>query len=130
MCITKEQLFEITSPDPSNLPEYEIEVWYRYVVNGQQEKDFDIHKIKVITLSEAVLKAKQLYSTWKKIPYAFYHNKEKISIGLVDEVRTEKTPFEQMNLTCTEITGRVTSNTTNQKNPDFDKPLSELNSEY
>lgn len=130
MCITKEQLFEITSPDPNDLPEFEIEVWYRFVAKGNQEKDFDTYKIKALTLPDAILKASKLYGNNRRIPFAFIHKGEKFGLSQLDEIRTEKTAFEKLNPTCKEITGGVSSNTTNQKNPDFDKPLSDLNNEY
>ena len=47
-----------------------------------------------------------------------------------ETVRVEKTQFEQLNANCIEINGRVKTNWTNQKDPNFEKPLSELRKEY
>jgi hypothetical protein len=45
-------------------------------------------------------------------------------------VRVEKTDFERLNPNSIEINGRIKTNWTNQKDPNFDKPLSELRKEY
>ena len=76
---TKKDLFNLTAPDVNDLPIFEIEVWYRFTVNGQVEKDFDIHKIPAYELKEAVEKAKSMYTSNSKIPFGFYYKNEKIT---------------------------------------------------
>ena len=42
----------------------------------------------------------------------------------------DKTEFEQLNPTCIELGCRKKSGYTTQKDPNYDKPLSELRKEY
>lgn len=58
---------------------FEIIVWYRFVVSGEQEKDFEVHNIEAETVQEAVNKSADLYNTHKAIPFGYYHNGEKYS---------------------------------------------------
>jgi hypothetical protein len=76
---TKQDLFNLTAPDVNDLPIFEIEVWYRFSVGGQVEKDFDIHKIPAYELKEAFEKAKSMYTSKSKIPFGFYYKNEKIT---------------------------------------------------
>lgn len=59
------------------LDEFEITVWFRYVIAGEQEKEYDIHKIAAVDVQDAVNKAKLLYPSRARIPFAYYHNKIK-----------------------------------------------------
>ncbi len=54
-----------------------IEVWFRYVIGGEQESDFELHKIEAVTIQEAVNKASDLYNTLKAIPFKFLFQGEK-----------------------------------------------------
>lgn len=58
---------------------FEIEVWFRYVSNGEQEKDYYFHAIDAVNVQEAVVKAKELYKSKTVIPFKFYHNKIQIN---------------------------------------------------
>jgi len=58
---------------------FEITVWYRYVIAGEQEKDYQVHDIEASDLQEAVNKASDLYRTHKAIPFQFLYNGEKHS---------------------------------------------------
>ena len=51
---------------------FEIEVWFRFVSFGEQEKDFQHHVIEALNVSEAVNKAKSLYKSLTAIPFAYY----------------------------------------------------------
>ena len=57
--------------------EFEILVWYRYVIAGEQEKEYDIHKVAAVDVQDAVNKSKLLYPSRARIPFAFYHNEIK-----------------------------------------------------
>lgn len=39
------------------MKDYKIEVWFRYVVSGEQEKDFEVFNIKAWNVEEASQKA-------------------------------------------------------------------------
>ncbi len=56
---------------------YSIQVWYRSVVNGEQEKEYEIHDIEATSVQEAINKASDLYGSQKAIPFAYYYNDEK-----------------------------------------------------
>jgi len=56
---------------------FEITVWYRFVVAGEQEKDFEVHNIEASELQEAVNKASDLYRSHRAIPFQFLYNGEK-----------------------------------------------------
>jgi hypothetical protein len=58
---------------------FEITVWYRYVQNGEQEKDCDTHSIYESDLQQAVNKASDLYRTKRVIPFQFLHEGKQIS---------------------------------------------------
>jgi hypothetical protein len=77
--LSKKDLFNLTAPDVNDLPEFEIEVWYRFTVRGQVEKDFDIHKVKAYDLKEAFEKVKSMYTSKNRIPFGFYYNNEKLT---------------------------------------------------
>ena len=57
--------------------EFEIMVWFRYVIAGEQEKEYDIHKIAAVDVQDAVNKAELLYPSRARIPFAYYHNEIK-----------------------------------------------------
>ena len=61
----------------SELFEFEIDVWYRYVSNGQQEKEHQLHTIKSGSIQGAVNKAFEAYEDMDAIPFAAYYNDEK-----------------------------------------------------
>jgi hypothetical protein len=56
---------------------FEITVWYRFVVAGEQEKEYDIHYILATDLQSAVNEASDLYRTHRAIPFQFIFNDEK-----------------------------------------------------
>ena len=56
---------------------FEITVWYRFVIAGEQEKEYDIHKVEAEDVQDAVNKASDLYKSLSAIPFAYYHNDEK-----------------------------------------------------
>lgn len=56
---------------------FEIEVWYRFLINQCLEKDYQIHIIKAANLQEAVNKASDLYRSHKTIPFQFLYKGEK-----------------------------------------------------
>jgi len=56
---------------------FEILVWFRFMVEGEQEKDFESHTIKALNLQEAVNKASDLYRSHRAIPFQFLYNGEK-----------------------------------------------------
>ena len=64
-------------PDDKILDEFEIMVWFRYVIAGEQEKEYDIHKIAAVDVQDAVNKAELLYPSRARIPFAYYHNEIK-----------------------------------------------------
>ena len=50
---------------------YKVEVWFRYVSNGEQEKDFDTHEIIANSFEQAAEKALQHYNKISNcIPFA------------------------------------------------------------
>lgn len=61
------------------LKNFEITVWFRFVVAGEQEKDFHVHTILAETVQEAVNKSADLYNSHKAIPFAYEYNGEKYS---------------------------------------------------
>lgn len=56
---------------------FEITVWYRFVVAGEQEKEFETHEIEAIDVQDAVNKASDLYRTHSAIPFQFLYKGEK-----------------------------------------------------
>ena len=56
---------------------FEITVWYRYVIAGEQEKDFEVHEIEAVDVQDAVNKASDMYNTHRAIPFAFYEGNNK-----------------------------------------------------
>lgn len=48
---------------------YKIQVWFRYVVNGQQEKDFEIHEVEADNEPKAKRKALKNYDNRSVIPF-------------------------------------------------------------
>lgn len=58
------------------IKKYEIEVWFRYISYGEQEKDFNIHTVEAYSIQDAVNKASDLYTSHKAIPYLFIHDKQ------------------------------------------------------
>ena len=58
---------------------FEITVWYRFVVAGEQEKEFETHNIEASELQDAVNKASNLYKTHKAIPFQYLYKGEKYS---------------------------------------------------
>lgn len=63
---------------------FDIEVWFRFVIGGEQEKDFEIHKIEASNVQEAVNKAADLYNTHKAIPFKYlFEGKEYLPTNFV-----------------------------------------------
>lgn len=58
---------------------FEITVWYRFVQNGEQEKDFEVHSILESDVQKAVNKASDLYRTKRVIPFQFIHEGKTVS---------------------------------------------------
>lgn len=58
---------------------FEITVWYRYMIYGEQEKEFETHEIEATDVQDAVNKASDLYKNSKVIPFQFLYEKEKYS---------------------------------------------------
>lgn len=75
--IGKTALIVETGIPESELFEFEIDVWYRYVSNGQQEKEHQLHTIKSGSIQEAVNRAFEAYEDMDAIPFAAYYNDEK-----------------------------------------------------
>jgi hypothetical protein len=79
MKLTKQQIAEKFNCDVEKLQivdvtgEYEIEVWYRYVTNGEQEKETETHTIEADSVQEAVNIADSLYKSKSAIPFKFYY---------------------------------------------------------
>ena len=48
---------------------YKVEVWYRYVYNGEQEKEFEQHTIDAETPTQAIEIALDKYRTLNEIPF-------------------------------------------------------------
>ena len=48
---------------------YKIEVWYRFVVNGEQEKEFETFEIVSDTAENAVKEALSNFKNYNKIPF-------------------------------------------------------------
>lgn len=63
------------------MKEFEIEVWYRYMYQGEQEKEFDKHKVYANTPQEAVNKVAFLYDYRNKIPFSFTHENIKYKVN-------------------------------------------------
>ncbi len=55
----------------------ELQVWFRYVVCGEQEKDFEVHSIESVSIEEAIIEVTKLYPSSRRIPFAIYHNEQK-----------------------------------------------------
>jgi hypothetical protein len=53
------------------MEKFEIKVWYRYVVCGEQEKEFDCHVIEAKTIQDAVNIAESYYKSHSAIPFHF-----------------------------------------------------------
>lgn len=53
---------------------FEITVWFRFVVAGEQEKDFDTHTIEAETIQEAVNKAADMYNSHRAIPFKYEYD--------------------------------------------------------
>ena len=50
---------------------YKVEVWFRYVSNGEQEKDFDVHEVKSESFEQAAEIALKNYDKISNcIPFA------------------------------------------------------------
>lgn len=58
---------------------FQILVWYRFVIGGEQEKDYEVHDIDADDVQEAVNKASDLYKTHKAIPFQFLYKGEKFA---------------------------------------------------
>ena len=56
---------------------FELQVWYRYVIAGEQEKDFEFHNIEAFTIEDALKEVSKLYQSFSRIPFAIYHNNQK-----------------------------------------------------
>lgn len=56
---------------------FEITVWFRYISNGEQEKDFEIHEIEAVNIQEAVDNASGIYNSFKTIPFMYLFENEK-----------------------------------------------------
>lgn len=48
---------------------YSIEVWYRYTINGEQEKDFEIYKISAESEEKATEIALSNFKSHTAIPF-------------------------------------------------------------
>lgn len=48
---------------------YKIQVWFRYVVNGEQEKDFEIHEVESDNEPQAKRIALKNYDNRSVIPF-------------------------------------------------------------
>jgi len=49
---------------------YKVEVWFKFVSNGQIEKDFDIHYVSALSTEHAKMLVTEMYGS-KYIPYSF-----------------------------------------------------------
>jgi len=49
---------------------YSVMVWYRYVSNGEQEKEFEIHEVKAISPKSAIKKAVNEYKGLRQLPFS------------------------------------------------------------
>lgn len=58
---------------------FQILVWFRFVIKGEQEKDFEVHDIEANDIQEAVNKASDLYKNHKAIPFQFQCKGEKFA---------------------------------------------------
>lgn len=58
---------------------YQITVWYRFVVFGEQEKDFEVHSVNATSLQEAVNKVADMYNSHRQIPFAYYYQDTKLA---------------------------------------------------
>lgn len=56
---------------------FQILVWFRFVIDGEQEKDFEVHDITATDVQEAVNKASDLYKNHKAIPFQYLYKGEK-----------------------------------------------------
>lgn len=61
-----------------NKKTYELEVWYRFMIGDNQEKDFDTHPVQANSLDEAIEEVKKLYNRSRAV-FAIYHNKIKLN---------------------------------------------------
>lgn len=54
------------------MKKYKIQVWYRFVSNGEIEKDFEIYDVEAISLEGANMKIHEKYfRSHTRIPYKF-----------------------------------------------------------
>lgn len=58
---------------------FQILVWFRFVVSGEQEKDFEVHNIEAESIQEAVNKASDEYKNHKAMPFQFLYKAEKFA---------------------------------------------------
>jgi hypothetical protein len=56
---------------------FEIEVWYRYVINGEQEKEHEFHTVEAVNLLDALLLVQELYKNKRAKPFSYYYNGKK-----------------------------------------------------
>ncbi len=56
---------------------YQILVWFRFVIAGEQEKDFEVHDIEADSIQEAVNNASDLYKNHKAIPFQYLYKGER-----------------------------------------------------
>lgn len=49
---------------------YKVEVWFKFVSNGEIEKDFDVHYVNALSIEHAKMLVTEMYGS-KYIPYSF-----------------------------------------------------------
>jgi len=59
---------------------YKLQIWYRYTLAGEQEKDFEKYVTVADSLEDAVKKGLAFYNTNYQIPFAVYHDDKKIDL--------------------------------------------------
>lgn len=88
--------------------EFELKVWFRFMVNGEQEKDFEHYKTEALNVHEAFKFIKQKhFNSQQRIPISY----ERIILGKGDG--NEFKAFE-----------------IDKNDPHFNKSLSEIEKEY
>jgi len=60
------------------MKKFKIVVWFRYMVKGSEQKDFDVYQIDADNLEEALSQTKKFYDNYRGIiPFLYYHGKDK-----------------------------------------------------
>jgi hypothetical protein len=84
---------------------YELKIWFRYVQNKEQEKDFEHYSVNALNVHSAFNQIKkQYFNGYKRIPISY--------TWVLEPTKNYKPAHSEIN------------------DPNFDRPLSELTKDY